>query len=142
MNARDGQEWCTSFTGNAHAELGFSPGPRDEKDYPRESRWENAERSMFRSGTRMLSWSRKGQDNRGKQLTEKDEAVAKGKEGSLLLDAKIWRGLVRKLGRAEESERGEVVDEVFDEHGAPQAGDVLVLGEGNNFRGSRGWTRR
>lgn len=140
VNAADSQEWCTSFAGQAHGRLGFSPGARDPKVFGSEASYESSAGSVFWSGSRLYKWVKSGEDIAGRQLTDPAQALAKGEAGSMLIDYHAWGQLGRRLGSAKKDERGSKVDDVLAKRGTPQAGDVLLLGKDNDFKRGKSHT--
>lgn len=121
-----GAEWCTSFAGHTYGRLGFQ--------YNQDVSQDNA-RSIFWSGYRLNHWAQTGQTNTGTQLTPDARTVDRGEEGNAFVDN--WETLRTGLQAAKTPEAKQVATTDFiTRNGAPQAGDIMVLGNNNDYRGN------
>lgn len=131
--APGGSAWCTSFAGYLYNTLGLVP--------------ENVINSrVFLSGYRLRQWATSGRDVRGNRVTPADETVAARAEdlenGAALIDRRAWKNIRLRVQRARSQERRwDILDEFFEDHPIPQAGDIIVIGgRNNNFRGGSSHT--
>jgi hypothetical protein len=121
--ARKDAAWCTSFVGTQALRAGFDAGDKA------------LDRSMFWSGSRLEHWANTGQATSGKELNPKGDRVADSPTGGVT-GANEWKGLGNALTAAEDDEgKQAAVDAFLKGHKAPQAGDIVVVGEGNAYHG-------
>ena len=123
-----GAEWCTSFAGSAHKSVGLQTNPGVNADEAN---------SPFWSGYRLNNWAQTGQSNSGKQLTPTDQRVGAGQNGSRYVGNSTFAGLTGSLNKAKDDKGKAAAATAFNaKNGVPQAGDVMVLGNNNDYRGN------
>lgn len=132
--------WCTKFAGHFYLRTGL----RLPKDNLKTRRDESTKghRALW-SGSRHMEWATKGTAG-GTRMTAKEDVVTKANNSSKLVAAGRWGRLKRQLtgadkarGQTPESKaakRTELTAAFMKKNGAPQPGDLLILGKNNSFK--------
>lgn len=121
--------WCTSFAGTAAARTGF--------DFNNAAAGRTEARGIFWSGYRLEEWAKTGRTTAGVEINGPgDRAVDDG--GSAFFPKSAWATLKRDLTGAAPDGRADVLDAFVDRYGAPQAGDLVVIGKNNMYTGKKG----
>lgn len=122
----DGNAWCTSFVGSAYKQTGFQ--------FNKDAKAATA-MSPFWSGLRLDNWATTGQSIDGKQLNANGSRVVDPATGSKRLGPNKWSSLDADLAADKKGKkRGDITSSFMTNNGAPQAGDIMVLGNNHGYR--------
>ena len=118
--------WCTSFVGAQALRAGFDAGDKA------------IERSMFWSGSRLETWAKTGKATNGAELNPAGDRPSDSPSGAYTGGAE-WGKLGNSLTAAKDDDgKQAALDTFLADHEAPQAGDIVVIGEGGNAYHGKG----
>ncbi|MCB9793797.1 MAG: hypothetical protein H6741_13850 [Alphaproteobacteria bacterium] len=126
--SREDSAWCTSFVGTQVQRAGFDFNTKTGKSA--------GSRSIFWSGSRLESWGKTGKNNSKKELNADGDRVADEGTSGKLIDASKWKALNKTVTAAKtDKDKKAAVDAFFKDNPMPQAGDIVVIGKNNAYKG-------